>query len=129
MAVRGFPWARLAFGQTDGPLLRLAALGGAPLVTFAVASSDTDAATVSPSSVTFGSCSDTRTVTVTADPGTHGQVNLTVDVSPGGPTSETAFAARASSPRALRRAASRAASSSCAVCSLMSCPLVGWVED
>lgn len=33
----GFPWARLAFGQTDGPLLRLAALGGAPLVTFAVA--------------------------------------------------------------------------------------------
>jgi apolipoprotein N-acyltransferase len=33
----GFPWGRLAFGQADGPLLRLAALGGAPLVTFAVA--------------------------------------------------------------------------------------------
>ncbi|HVX68363.1 MAG TPA: apolipoprotein N-acyltransferase [Mycobacteriales bacterium] len=33
----GFPWARLAFGQADGPLVRLAALGGAPLVTFAVA--------------------------------------------------------------------------------------------
>ncbi|HWC36625.1 MAG TPA: apolipoprotein N-acyltransferase [Mycobacteriales bacterium] len=33
----GFPWARLAFGQVDGPLVRLAALGGAPLVTFAVA--------------------------------------------------------------------------------------------
>jgi apolipoprotein N-acyltransferase len=33
----GFPWARLAFGQSDGPLLRLAALGGAPLVSFAVA--------------------------------------------------------------------------------------------
>lgn len=33
----GFPWARLAFGQADGPLLRLAALGGAPLVSFAVA--------------------------------------------------------------------------------------------
>lgn len=33
----GFPWGRLAFGQADGPLLRLAAIGGAPLVTFAVA--------------------------------------------------------------------------------------------
>jgi apolipoprotein N-acyltransferase len=33
----GFPWARLAFGQTDGPLLHLAAIGGAPLVSFAVA--------------------------------------------------------------------------------------------
>ncbi|HVW80203.1 MAG TPA: apolipoprotein N-acyltransferase [Mycobacteriales bacterium] len=33
----GFPWARLAFGQSNGPLVRLAALGGAPLVTFAVA--------------------------------------------------------------------------------------------
>jgi apolipoprotein N-acyltransferase len=29
----GFPWARIAFSQTDGPLLRFAALGGAPLVT------------------------------------------------------------------------------------------------
>ncbi|MFD6754473.1 apolipoprotein N-acyltransferase [Micromonospora gifhornensis] len=33
----GFPWGRLAFGQDGSPLLRLAALGGAPLVTFAVA--------------------------------------------------------------------------------------------
>jgi apolipoprotein N-acyltransferase len=33
----GFPWARLAFSQTDAPTLHLAALGGAPLVTFAVA--------------------------------------------------------------------------------------------
>jgi apolipoprotein N-acyltransferase len=33
----GFPWGRLAFSQPDSPLLRLAALGGAPLVTFAVA--------------------------------------------------------------------------------------------
>ncbi|WP_239095771.1 apolipoprotein N-acyltransferase [Micromonospora lutea] len=32
----GFPWGRLAFGQDDSPLLRLAAVGGAPLVTFAV---------------------------------------------------------------------------------------------
>ena len=32
----GFPWGRLAFSQGDSPLLRLAALGGAPLVTFAV---------------------------------------------------------------------------------------------
>jgi apolipoprotein N-acyltransferase len=33
----GFPWARLAFGQANGPLVRFAAIGGAPLVTFAVA--------------------------------------------------------------------------------------------
>ncbi|HEU4426072.1 MAG TPA: apolipoprotein N-acyltransferase [Pilimelia sp.] len=33
----GFPWGRVAFSQADSPLLRLAALGGAPLVTFAVA--------------------------------------------------------------------------------------------
>jgi apolipoprotein N-acyltransferase len=33
----GFPWARLAFSQADSPLGQLAALGGAPLVTFAAA--------------------------------------------------------------------------------------------
>src|SRR4051794_28039665 len=33
----GFPWGRLAFSQADAPFARLAALGGAPLVTFAVA--------------------------------------------------------------------------------------------
>ncbi|WP_345627372.1 apolipoprotein N-acyltransferase [Rugosimonospora acidiphila] len=33
----GFPWGRLAFSQGDSALLRFAALGGAPLVTFAVA--------------------------------------------------------------------------------------------
>jgi len=33
----GFPWVRLAFSQADSPFARLAALGGAPLVTFAVA--------------------------------------------------------------------------------------------
>jgi apolipoprotein N-acyltransferase len=33
----GFPWARLAFSQEDSLLLRLAAIGGAPLVTFGVA--------------------------------------------------------------------------------------------
>jgi apolipoprotein N-acyltransferase len=33
----GFPWARLAFSQSDSPLLGLATLGGAPAVTFAVA--------------------------------------------------------------------------------------------
>ncbi|WP_426560337.1 apolipoprotein N-acyltransferase [Angustibacter sp. McL0619] len=33
----GFPWGRLAFSQSDSPMVRLAALGGAPLVTFAVA--------------------------------------------------------------------------------------------
>ena len=33
----GFPWGRLAFSQADSPLAALAALGGAPLVTFGVA--------------------------------------------------------------------------------------------
>jgi apolipoprotein N-acyltransferase len=33
----GFPWGRLAFSQADSPLAALAALGGAPAVTFAVA--------------------------------------------------------------------------------------------
>jgi apolipoprotein N-acyltransferase len=33
----GFPWGRLAFSQGDAPALRLAAYGGAPLVTFGVA--------------------------------------------------------------------------------------------
>ena len=32
----GFPWVRLAFSQADSPFGRLAALGGAPMVTFAV---------------------------------------------------------------------------------------------
>ena len=33
----GFPWGRLAFSQADSPLRWVAAIGGAPLVTFAVA--------------------------------------------------------------------------------------------
>lgn len=33
----GFPWGRLAFANTGSPVTPLAALGGAPLVTFAVA--------------------------------------------------------------------------------------------
>jgi apolipoprotein N-acyltransferase len=33
----GFPWGRLAFSQGDAPNLRLAVLGGAPLVTLGVA--------------------------------------------------------------------------------------------
>lgn len=32
----GFPWGVVGFGQTDGPLLALAQVGGAPLVSFAV---------------------------------------------------------------------------------------------
>jgi apolipoprotein N-acyltransferase len=32
----GFPWGVVGFGQTDGPLLPLAYVGGAPLVSFAV---------------------------------------------------------------------------------------------
>ncbi|MEU3459015.1 apolipoprotein N-acyltransferase [Streptomyces sp. NPDC006733] len=37
----GFPWGRLAFANTGSPFTPLAALGGAPLVTFAVALSGT----------------------------------------------------------------------------------------
>jgi apolipoprotein N-acyltransferase len=33
----GFTWGRLAFGQTHSPMTPIAALGGAPLLTFAVA--------------------------------------------------------------------------------------------
>jgi apolipoprotein N-acyltransferase len=33
----GFPWGRLAFSQADSPLAGLAAIGGAPAVTFGVA--------------------------------------------------------------------------------------------
>ncbi|MCW2740323.1 MAG: Apolipoprotein N-acyltransferase [Blastococcus sp.] len=33
----GFPWGRLGFSQTGGPLMSLVAYGGVPLVTFAVA--------------------------------------------------------------------------------------------
>ena len=33
----GFPWGVVAFSQTDGPLLALARIGGAPLLSFAVA--------------------------------------------------------------------------------------------
>jgi apolipoprotein N-acyltransferase len=33
----GFPWGRTAFGQVGGPMLSLASIGGAPLVSFAVA--------------------------------------------------------------------------------------------
>jgi apolipoprotein N-acyltransferase len=33
----GFPWGRLAFSQVDSPALGLAAVGGAPLVSFVVA--------------------------------------------------------------------------------------------
>ncbi|MEU2037253.1 apolipoprotein N-acyltransferase [Nocardia niwae] len=40
----GFPWGRLAFGQADGWFLALAAVGGAPLVGFAVALTGTGAA-------------------------------------------------------------------------------------
>src|SRR5690606_5235783 len=33
----GFPWGRLAYASVDSPAVRLASLGGAPLVTTAVA--------------------------------------------------------------------------------------------
>ncbi|WP_062990963.1 apolipoprotein N-acyltransferase [Nocardia anaemiae] len=40
----GFPWGRLAFGQADGWYLSLAAVGGAPLIGFAVTLTATAAA-------------------------------------------------------------------------------------
>ncbi|MGY1434275.1 apolipoprotein N-acyltransferase [Streptomyces reniochalinae] len=42
----GFPWGRLAFANTGSPFTPLAALGGAPLVTFAVALTGTLSAAV-----------------------------------------------------------------------------------
>ncbi|BCN44158.1 apolipoprotein N-acyltransferase [Prescottella equi] len=42
----GFPWGRLAFGQPEGWLLPLAALGGAPLLSFGVAVTGTGLAAV-----------------------------------------------------------------------------------
>src|SRR5437868_5237376 len=37
--IGGFPWARVAFSQGESPYTQYAALGGAPLVSFAVATS------------------------------------------------------------------------------------------
>ncbi len=37
----GFPWGRLAFSQAEAPTVGLAALGGAPLVTFSVGAAGT----------------------------------------------------------------------------------------
>ncbi|MBM4685820.1 apolipoprotein N-acyltransferase [Rhodococcus hoagii] len=45
-AVRWIPWGRLAFGQPEGWLLPLAALGGAPLLSFGVAVTGTGLAAV-----------------------------------------------------------------------------------
>lgn len=42
----GFPWGRLAFGQSEGLLLPLASLGGAPLLSFGVALTGTGLAAV-----------------------------------------------------------------------------------
>lgn len=42
----GFPWGRLGLSQTSGPLLSLAAYGGVPLVSFAVALTGTSLAAV-----------------------------------------------------------------------------------
>jgi apolipoprotein N-acyltransferase len=47
----GFPWGRLAFANTGSPYTPLAALGGAPLVTFAVALSGTLLAAAAPIAV------------------------------------------------------------------------------
>lgn len=47
----GFPWGRLAFGQPDGWLLPLAALGGAPLLSFGVALTGTGLAALAFASI------------------------------------------------------------------------------
>jgi apolipoprotein N-acyltransferase len=47
----GFPWGRLAFANTGSPYTPLAALGGAPLVSFAVALSGTLLARAVPAAV------------------------------------------------------------------------------
>jgi apolipoprotein N-acyltransferase len=47
----GFPWGRLGFSQTEGPLMSFAAYGGVPLVSFAVALSGTLLAAAVPSLV------------------------------------------------------------------------------
>jgi apolipoprotein N-acyltransferase len=56
----GFPWGRLAFANTGSPYTPLAALGGAPLVTFAVALSGTLLAAAAPAAVRL--CKDVRNV-------------------------------------------------------------------
>lgn len=45
-AVRWLPWGRLAFGQSEGWFLPLASIGGAPLLSFAVALSGAGLASV-----------------------------------------------------------------------------------
>lgn len=48
----GFPWGRLAFGQSDGWFLPLAGVGGAPLLSFAVALTGTGLAALAVGVVT-----------------------------------------------------------------------------
>ncbi|MET9289129.1 apolipoprotein N-acyltransferase [Nocardia beijingensis] len=60
----GFPWGRLAFGQADGWFLSLAAVGGAPLVGFAVALTGTGIAAVVSSLWSVRAAGDERETTV-----------------------------------------------------------------
>ncbi|BDT99401.1 apolipoprotein N-acyltransferase [Nocardia sputorum] len=63
----GFPWGRLAFGQADGWFLSLAAVGGAPLVGFAVALTGTGAAAFA--SLLWSAAADDRRRTADAETG------------------------------------------------------------
>ncbi|MFI6042733.1 apolipoprotein N-acyltransferase [Nocardia sp. NPDC051321] len=65
----GFPWGRLAFGQADGWFLSLASIGGAPLVSFAVALTGTGAAALILAALSMGAdqfATSSRIASVTA---------------------------------------------------------------
>ncbi|MFB7723729.1 apolipoprotein N-acyltransferase [Nocardia sp. NPDC056100] len=55
----GFPWGRLAFGQADGWYLPYAMLGGAPLVSFAVALTGAGLAAAAVWGIAFARSTDT----------------------------------------------------------------------
>ncbi|MFB8000902.1 apolipoprotein N-acyltransferase [Nocardia sp. NPDC056000] len=55
----GFPWGRLAFGQADGWYLPYAMLGGAPLVSFAVALTGAGLAAATVWGIAFARSTDT----------------------------------------------------------------------
>ena len=59
----GFPWGVVAFGQTDGPLLSMVQVGGAPLLSFAVVLVGFSFAAITLEVVTWWRRGDTRTAT------------------------------------------------------------------
>jgi apolipoprotein N-acyltransferase len=57
----GFPWGVVAFGQTDGPLLSMVQVGGAPLLSFAVVLVGFSVAAITFEIVKWWRLGDTRT--------------------------------------------------------------------